>query len=183
MTIKPEIEANFDLLNKKNFLIEIIGSVIREIRLLQPDLLKNELLKKLSYIVDISQTIAISGGGSAFGFGLDAGGEKKTILPMRLSIAVLEEYFLSLISFIKKNEIKGFNYSGLIVHVNNFDVVLKDEKSKEAVIAFFDEIRDILQTPDVYFIFLGPKLFFKEISWQSKIKSNSSPTRTLWAVT
>lgn len=44
-SFRREIEANGDLLNKKNFLIEIIGSVLREIRLLQPELLKNELLK------------------------------------------------------------------------------------------------------------------------------------------
>src|SRR3989339_1171826 len=46
-SFRREIEANFDLLNKKNFLIEIIGSVIREIRLQQPDLLKEKLLMKL----------------------------------------------------------------------------------------------------------------------------------------
>ena len=53
-SFRREIEANRDLLNKKNFLIEIIGSVLREIRLLDPNLLKNDLLKKLSQIVDIS---------------------------------------------------------------------------------------------------------------------------------
>jgi hypothetical protein len=171
-SFRREIEANFDLLNKKNFLIEIIGSVIREIRLLQPDLLKEELLKKLSQIVDISQTIALSGGGSVFGFGLEAGGERKITAPIQLSIAVLEEYFNNLVGFIKSNEIKGLNYSGLIVHVNNFDVVLKDEQSKGRVIDFFNEIRDILQTPDVYFIFLGPKCFFKDIIGASqRVKS------------
>jgi hypothetical protein len=171
-SFRREIEASFDLLNKKNFLIEIIGSVLREIRLLQPDLLTNELLKKLSQIVDISQTLAISGGGSVFGFGLEAGGEKKTSSPIQLSITVLEEYFTNLIKYIKENEIKGYKYSGLIVHVNNFDVVLRSEQNKSKVIAFFDEIRDILQTPDTYFIFLGPKLFFKDIIGSSqRVKS------------
>ena len=46
-SFRREIEANFDLLNKRNFLIEIIGSILREIRLLHPDLLENELLKKI----------------------------------------------------------------------------------------------------------------------------------------
>ena len=45
-SFRREIEANNDILNKKNFLIEIIGSFLREIRLLQPDLLKDESLKK-----------------------------------------------------------------------------------------------------------------------------------------
>jgi len=50
-SFRREIEANNDILNKKNFLVEIIGSFLREIRLLQPDLLKDELLEKISQIV------------------------------------------------------------------------------------------------------------------------------------
>jgi len=129
-SFRREIEVSGDLLNKKSFLIEIIGSVLREIRLLQPELLKNELLKKLSQIVDISQTMAISGGGTAFGFGLEFGREKINIPPLQLSITLLEECFINLIDFIKSNQIKNLQYSGLIVHVNNFDIILSNEKGK-----------------------------------------------------
>ena len=171
-SFRREIEANNDLLNKKNFIIEIIGSVLREIRLLDPELLKNELLQKISKIVDISQTMAISGGASAFGFGLDMGKEKITTTPIQLSATLLEEYFVSLINFIKENKIKGLKYSGLIVHVNNFDIILSSEKGKEMAISFFDEIRDVLQTTDVYFLFLGPKNLFKDIiSARQRVKS------------
>ncbi|OGZ73877.1 MAG: hypothetical protein A2908_00820 [Candidatus Staskawiczbacteria bacterium RIFCSPLOWO2_01_FULL_38_12b] len=171
-SFRREIEANNDLLNKKTFLIEIIGSVLREIRLLDPDLLKNELLKKLSQIVDISQTIALSGGGSAFGFGLDFGKEETTTTPIQLSATLLEEHFIDLVNFIKNNKIKGRTYSGLIVHVNNFDIILSSEKGKKMSIDFFQEIRDILQTPDVYFLFLGPKNLFKDIiSVHQRVKS------------
>src|SRR3989338_8850598 len=166
-SFRREIEANNDLLNKKTFLIEIIGSILREIRLLDPDLLKNELLKKLSQIVDISQTIALSGGFSGgaagFSFGLDASKEKVTTMPIQLSATILEEHFADLVNFIKNNKIKGKKYSGLIVHVNNFDIILLSEKGREMSISFFDEIRDILQTSDVYFLFLGPKNLFKDI--------------------
>lgn len=162
-SFRREIEANKDLLDKKSFLIEVIGSVLREIRLKDAGLLKNDLLEKLSQIVDISQTMAISGGGSAFGFGLDFGKEKTTTLPVQLSATLLEEYFLRLIDFIKSNKIDGLKYSGLIVHVNNFDIILANEKGKGLAVNFFDEIRDLLQTPDVYFLFLGPKNLFKDI--------------------
>jgi len=175
-SFRREIEANNDLLNKKTFLIEIIGSILREIRLLDPDLLKNELLKKLSQIVDISQTIALSGGFSGgaagFSFGLDASKEKVTTMPIQLSATILEEHFADLVNFIKNNKIKGKKYSGLIVHVNNFDIILSSEKGREMSISFFDEIRDILQTSDVYFLFLGPKNLFKDIiSARKRIKS------------
>ena len=170
-SFRREIEACEDLLDKKSFLIEIIGSVLREIKLLQPDLLKDELLLKLNRIVDISQTIAMSGGVSILGSGLDFGRDKTSIQPIQLSTAILEEYFISLVDFIKRNEIKGRKYSGLIVHINNFDVVLLNDKTNKKVINFFNEIRDILQLRDVYFLFLGPKNFFKDIvSTQKRVK-------------
>lgn len=171
-SFRREMEACEELLNKKSFLIEIIGSVLREIKLLQPDLLKDELLMKLNQIVDISQTIAMSGGVSILGSGIDFGRDKTSIPPIQLSTSILEEYFVSLVDFLKKNEINGRKYSGLIVHVNNFDVVLSDDKMKKQAINFFNEIRDILQIQDVYFLFLGPKNFFKDIiSTQQRVKS------------
>lgn len=162
-SFRREIEANDDLLNKKSFLIEIIESVLRELRLMDPELLKKDSLKKLSQIVDISQTMAISGGASIYGFGANAGKESVITQPIQLSITLLEEYFIELVGFIKSNEIRGFKYSGLVVHVNNFDIVLSKEHGKEKAIDFFDEVRDILQTPDVYFLFLGPRNFFKDV--------------------
>ncbi|MCK4745107.1 hypothetical protein KAS41_03520 [Candidatus Parcubacteria bacterium] len=145
---------------------------MREIKLLQPDLLKDELLIKLNQIVDISQTIAISGGVSVVGSGFDFNRDKTSIQPIQLSTAILEEYFISLVDFIKKNEIKGKKYSGLVVHINNFDVVLSNDRTNKQVINFFNEIRDILQLQDVYFLFLGPRNFFKDIiSTQQRVKS------------
>jgi len=179
-SFRREIEANNDILNKKNFLVEIIGSFLREIRLLQPDLLKDELLEKISQIVDFSQTLALSGGASAFGFGLDVGREKSITPPIQLSTALLEESFINLVNFIKSHEIKGLKYSGLIVHVNNFDIILSNENGKQSAINFFNEIRDILQTPDVYFLFLGPKNLFNDIiSVHQRVKSIFYPTPLL----
>ncbi len=176
-SFRREIEANYDLLNKKSFLIEIIGSILREIRLLEPNLLKNELLKKLNQIVDISQTMSISGGASFYGFGLDVGGSKSPTIPIQLSATLLEEHFISLVKFIKNNEIKSLEYSGLIVHVNNFDIILSNEEGIKKAINFFDEIRDILQTPDVYFLFLGPENLFKDvICSRQRVKSIFYPT-------
>ena len=171
-SFRREIEACSELLNKKNFLIEIIGSILREIKLLSPQLLGKPLLNKLNQIVDISQAIAISAGASAYGFGLDLGKDPSVIQPIQLSTATLEGYFLELVDFIKQNEINGYKYSGLIVHVNNFDVVLSEPENKRKTINFFNEIRDILQTRDVYFLFLGPNNFFKDIiSTQQRVKS------------
>lgn len=170
-SFRREIEASKELLNKRSFLIEIIGSVLREIKLLQPALFKNNLLNKLNKIVDISQSIDISIGASAYGFGGDIGGGKNTVQPIQLSTATLEGYFVELVEFLKANEINGKKYFGLIVHVNNFDVVLENKEDKKSVIGFFNEIRDILQTKDVYFLFLGPQNLFSDIiASQQRVK-------------
>lgn len=171
-SFRREIEANEEMLNKNNFLIEIIGSILREIKLMDKNLLKNELLEKANQIVNITQTAAISAGASAFGVGANFGTDKTSSQPIKLSTASLEEYLSALINFIRQNEIAGRKYSGLIVHVNNFDVVLTDTTKKKKTIQFFNEIRDILHTPDVYFLFIGPKNLFKDIiSSQKRVKS------------
>ncbi|MFH1429718.1 MAG: winged helix-turn-helix domain-containing protein [Candidatus Margulisiibacteriota bacterium] len=171
-SFRREIEACTELLNKKNFIIEIIGSVLREIRLLNPELLKKDLLTKLSQIVDISQTMSISFGATALSFGANYGQDKGFVQPHQFSMVLIEEYFISLIDFIKNNEINGIKYEGLVVHVNNFDVVLSDKKEHKKVIQFFNEIRDMLQVSDVYYLFLGPNHFFKDIiSSQQRVKS------------
>ncbi|EKE15679.1 MAG: hypothetical protein ACD_11C00115G0019 [uncultured bacterium] len=169
---RREIEASDLSLNKKSFLLEIIGSMIREIELIDPGLLKDDFISKLNRLLDIVQTMDISGGISVLGSGGDFGINKNYTQPLDVSISMLEKYFVSLIKFVKENEIGGYKYSGIIVHVNNFDVVLAEKENKKKVIQFFNEIRDILQTPDVYYLFLGPNNLFKDvIGSQDRVKS------------
>jgi GTPase SAR1 family protein len=173
---RREIEASDTLLNKQSFILEIIGSVLREISLLQPDLLKDPLLSSLNQIVDISQMMTISGNASlhlgVFGGGINLSDDGKNSVPVKLSISSLERHFVELLNFIKSHEIDGHRYYGLIIHVNNFDVVLKDPHSKKAVLAFFNEIRDLLQTKDAFFIFLGPADFYGQIiAKEQRVKS------------
>ncbi len=174
-SFRREIEVHENLLHKKDFLIEIIASVLREIRLIQPDLLKNDFLSRLNNLVDISQSLALSGGLSGSlggnGLGFDFSREKSIQQPLQVSISALEEHFVSLIDFLMNNEIGSLKYSGLIVHVNNFDVVLSDETNKKKIISFFNEMRDLLQTPNVFWLFIGPKNFYKDIiSSQKRVK-------------
>ncbi len=179
-SFRREIEACDDLLDKRNFLIEIIASTLREIRLLEPSLLKTDPLQQLNALVDITQTLAISADASA-GFGGYQGGlgfskQGSTQQPLKISTTALESTFLDLISYIKNHSIGGKQYSGLIVHVNNFDVLLNQVNGTNKARVFFDEIRDILQTRDVYFLFLGPKTFYKDvIAHSQRVKSIFAP--------
>lgn len=106
------------------------------------------------------------------GYGGDIARNKDIVQPLQLPISVLEGHFQSLLDFILHNKIGGRIYSGLIVHVNNFDVVMDTKETKEKVIHFFNEIRDFLQTPKVYFTFLGPRNLYKDIiGTQQRVKS------------
>ena len=170
-SFRREIEASASLLNKENFLLEIIGSILREIELLDESLLGNHFLKRLHQLVDITQYADISGGISVNGFGLNASHNQNIVFPPTFSLAMLEKYFFSLIEFLLSHKVNNRKYSGLIIHVNNFDTVLLDKTQKKKVIQFFNEIRDILQIPHVYCLFLGPKNFFKDIiSSQKRVK-------------
>jgi hypothetical protein len=163
-SFRREIEASLDTLNKKQFILEIIGSVLREISLLDPRLLGDAELKKLNSLVDISykNSISFSGNISLGIIGGNIGIDKNRDHPSELSMSSLELHLHKLIRFIKTHRIAGRQYHGLIVHMNNFDVVLRQHHQQ--VIDFFDDIRDLLQTTDLYGMFLGPSHFFSDIS-------------------
>ncbi|OHA83528.1 MAG: hypothetical protein A2937_00260 [Candidatus Yonathbacteria bacterium RIFCSPLOWO2_01_FULL_47_33b] len=173
---RREIEASDTLLDKQNFLLEVIGSMLREIALVEPKLLTDPTLAKLNAIIDFTQMMSISGGISAdvagFGGGVNFSKERNTSSPIKLTTTSIEQHFLNLLGFIKTKTIGGRQYYGLVIHVNNFDVVLKDKNNKKKVISFFNEIRDILQTKDVYSLFLGPSDFYSQIiAPEQRVKS------------
>lgn len=161
---RGEIEARRYLLDKRTFIVEIIATILRELELLDPGLIpQHEVLQGIKRIVDITQDASWSAGISTPAFGVEAGTGKATVMPPNLTEAMLEGYLERLIDFTQNNNIGGRHYKGLIIHVNNFDIVLRNEDEKEEVIKFFDEIRDVIQTDHMHFVFLGPKDFFNEI--------------------
>ncbi len=183
-SFRREIEANESILNKKSFLLEIIGSILREIELIDPRLLtKHNLLLKLNQMVDITQTLGLSGSVSAGMFGVNFQSnitEKQMVQPFQLTATTLEKQFMELLKFIMTHKIAGKQYLGLIIHVNNFEIALNSNKKK--VLEFFAEIRDFLQTPNLYFIFLGPNNFYKEmISSNMRVRSVFSQTPIILA--
>lgn len=174
-SFRRELEASETLLTKQNFILEIIGSIMREIELLDPQLIKsNMLLQKMNHLIDITQTFGMSGNISTgipgiFDIGANFS-EKQTMPPFHITTVMIEKSFQQLLTFLRTNTINGRTYQGLVVHVNNFDVVM--EHNRKETLKFFAEIRDFLQTPYVYFIFLGPNNFFRDIiSKESRVKS------------
>ncbi len=178
-SFRREIEANEELLNKKSFILEVIGSIMNEIELLDPQLIeKSDFLQKMTKLIDITQTFGISGNVSTgipgiINVGADFS-DKQLLAPIQLTTVALEKSFSQLLQYVMTNKIRGVAYEGLIIHVNNFDVVM--ESNKKQTKQFFAEIRDFLQTKNVFFIFLGPSNFYKEIiGVQDRVKSIFMP--------
>jgi Cdc6-like AAA superfamily ATPase len=66
--------------------------------------------------------------------------------------------------------------------MNNFDIVMRDPEGLSYVRRFFQEVRDILQMPHVYFLFLGPRNFFKDvIAKEARVKAIFHQTPILLA--
>ncbi|MBI2426555.1 MAG: hypothetical protein HYV34_01790 [Candidatus Kerfeldbacteria bacterium] len=173
---RKEIEAHRNLLTKEAFLLEIIGSLLREIELLDSTLVKDELLAKLGTFLDITYKKDLSFEANIMGSGIGMSRDTVIDKPDHLPMAKLEGYFQDLLEFIRRNEIGGYRYSGIIVHVNNFDVVLREEDQRHRVVQFFGEIRDLLQTPNAFFLFLGPSGFFRQIiAPEQRVKSIFHP--------
>lgn len=164
---RREIEMNSQLLSKKQFILEILGSVVREIQLRDERVLKTSLLKKIQTVVDIYQEASFSGGFSVAGYGgMSLRKSNSLAKPIEIPLSVLEGYLSDLVEFLKSKEIGGFKYSGLIVHVNNFGELLSGQE--KAVRDFFLEIRDLLQMQGVYYIFIGPQDFYEKIVLKSQ---------------
>lgn len=183
---RRELEANEGCLTKQQFILGIITSVLREIELLDPELLKNEgEFARLKNLGDIILTVESSWNlnvGIPLGYSGGVGGGKSLTpnQPLQLTDAALEGHFSKLVELLIKYPIAGRQYSGLIVHMNNFDVVMKRKGGEQKIIKFFDEVRDFLQHPNTFFIFLGPQGFFKDvISREQRVKANFSQSPIL----
>lgn len=163
-SFRREIEANSRRLTKEDFILDIIGSCLREIELVDKELIpKHKFLQRLSRLVDITETISFSSGIEIAGFGGEFGKTKSIEYPSQLTATLLEKYLNQLIEFILTTPILKVRYHGLIVHINNFDTVLNSKEGKAIVINFMHEIRDLLQISNVYYIFIGPEGFFNQI--------------------
>jgi DNA-binding transcriptional ArsR family regulator/GTPase SAR1 family protein len=173
-SFRGEIEISEILLDKQYFLFEIMASLLREIELIDPDLLKEKLLADIHSLVTVTQRNLLSRNMSV-NVGVFSGGvsnEDIQTTPQRMTTIYVEKYFMDLLSFIQNNKIGGMEYRGIIVHVNNFDTLLQEKGKEKAVVTFFHEMRNLLQTKGVYFLFLGPEDFYSAIiATQDRVRS------------
>lgn len=166
---RRELEATRSLLNKREFLMEVLSAIYGEIKLLdskksaQDDFIKNiAAMVDFASLVELTTTASMSVGGFV---GIDATESRRMVPPMQLTIVQIERVLHDLIAWIRQQKIGDKHYAGVIIHMNNFDVVLQE--NIQEVRRFFNEIRDTLQMPYLYSFFLGPSHFYEEVVQQN----------------
>ena len=159
LTPVQEISVEADW-GAREFLISLLGSTAGRLALeMNPKKIqKDELLNIVSALTSVlfKASKGMSGGGSAFGFGLTASGSKSyTVNVGEVNAGQLVGYLHRLLQRIKKR-----GYAGVIYHFNNLELLARrDVKNLKD---FFDDIRDYLQIPDLYFVFVGYSGMFQE---------------------
>jgi hypothetical protein len=180
-SFRGEMEAQVELLNKKQFLLEVMSGLLREIQLVDPGVLKHPVLRKVSKMVDLTQRVQLGGGlsVSALGFGMSADVRRDMEEPIQLSVTSIEQLFYDLVECIRTEKIDGKRYQGVMIHVDNFDVVLSESAHEQRVLDFFQEIRDLLQAAHVYYVCIGSSGFFRRLSKVPRVKAVFTPAALL----
>ncbi len=142
----------------KDFLMAILDSLISKVVTLRnaKNIMKNsELLQEILMLskVYFGKTLQIEGGVNGFHLGI---GQNETVSVPDVSETRLLLYFREMV-----NQIKRLGYAGVFLHFDNMELLGK--QGAPALRLFLENIRDTLQTSDVYFAFVGYRGFFSDI--------------------
>jgi len=143
------------------FLISILGSLAGRLALemerrdIERDQLFNEVYALTKVL--IKEWKNYGGGVSIFGTGANYSSSQSLILKVgEVTVETLKEYLRKLL---KRVLDKG--YAGIIFHIDNLELVRRRDPSHLS--NFFDEVRDILQEPNIHFVFVGYTGMFQEV--------------------
>ncbi len=167
---ETEISVNEDW-NIENFIFNALGSLVGQIRLDigERKFNKHKFLKEiLSFSGVLFQTIpGISTNiGIPTLFSVGGSVSKTTSVTIGKNIeSQLQQYLNKTIEFIM-----GLGYRGVILHFNNMELL--QHKNTSELKGLFEGIRDVLQTANIYFVFIGGKgLYNKIIMPNTRVRS------------
>lgn len=105
----------------------------------------------------VREWASVSGGASVLGFGASAGRTKSLAVQRgEVSTAALREYLDGLLERVRQS-----GFEGVILHFNNLELLARRDPARLAF--FFEEVRDLLQIPTVYFVFVGYTGMFQQV--------------------
>jgi len=147
---------------ERDFLLNLMSALMARLRLDlgEKKFAKDVLMQEITAIcgVLITKEGGFSIGGQALGTGVSLGKTShKKIQIGDLTNHHLRQYFSLLVQQTKKQK----NVVGVAFHFNNLELL--GQKGPELLRSLFEKIRDVLQEPDVYFIFVGYKGMFQQV--------------------
>jgi len=147
---------------ERDFLLNLLSALSARMRLDlgENKFTKDALLQEINAIcgVFITKDGGFSVGGQALGTGVSIGKtSNKTIRIGDLSNHHLRQYLSLLVQ--KAREQK--KVAGVTFHFNNLELLA--QKGPQQLQTFFEKIRDILQEPNVYFVFVGYRGMFQQV--------------------
>ncbi len=141
----------------KDILKEILGHLSHKLLFVleKKKIKKNNLLEKTRYLYDIFYHESWGVEGNAFGFGISYTNQKQINIP-DMTESQLIAYIMDMVSAIKK-----IGYEGVFLHFDNLELI--SYRDLQNCKQLFEEIRDILQLPDLYYIFVAQKGFYSQV--------------------
>jgi predicted transcriptional regulator len=156
LTPATEITLTSDF-RVSEFIANVIGAVLGKIVLLRGEKYVHDrpLLHELFLFNRVFVHRSLEVQASLFGFGGGVGRTAQATVPEPPMVQLLA-YLRDLVG-----EVKQLGYKGIFLHFDNLELV--SLRNPERTRQLFEELRDTLQIPDVYFIFVGQRGFFSEI--------------------
>jgi Cdc6-like AAA superfamily ATPase len=147
---------------EEDFLLHLLSSLSARVRLemKEAEAAKDPLLKEVSAITGVQQEED-----GEFGLSLSFAGTGGSInKPRKLAVKVgkltsidLRQYLTRLVTKVREQ----LGYGGVIFHLDNLELL--KQKNETKLRDFFEDIRDAIQEPHVYFVFVGYKGMYQEV--------------------
>lgn len=147
--------------SERDFLLSLLSSLSARLRLDlgEKAFEKDRVLKKITAITGVhvekghgfSGSISIIGTGGGFGKSSNS-----TVKVGEVTNDQLRELLSALIEQIRQ---RGF--SGVVFHLDNLELLTR--RGPEKLRDFFEDVRDVLQEPGAYFIFVGHEGMFQQV--------------------
>lgn len=147
---------------ERDFLLNLLSAFSARLRLDlgEKKFSRDELLQEITAIcgVFITKDGGFSIGGQALGTGVSIGKtSNKTIRIGDLTNHHLRQYFSLLVQKARKQK----NVVGATFHFNNLELLA--QKGPHQLRTLFEKVRDVLQEPNVYFVFVGYRGMFQQV--------------------
>jgi len=143
--------------NRTEFLINVLSQITSKLYLLYGEELpeNNDLFQELLLLNKVFVEESTDWQFNIFSVGAGLGRDKQISIPM-IPEAKLYDYFREIVRTILK-----LGYSGVILHFDDLELAQRQDLDKTKKV--FDEIRNLLQVPNVYYIFVAKTGFFNSV--------------------